>query len=208
MSATSDHPKAFQFPPVPARCVKDFEIPNEAIHADAELSKRMDECAMQLVRLSLLGIAGYGFLIKEIVAGSGGAMLTTPGSVLLFTGAACFAVALAFAFWSRELQVRCSGIQIIILRTFGKLENGGWSEGEIDTLERSLVSYREEQKDKLDRNRRCMRAAHLLLVAGAVSAVLCFGVVLMHINPDSKGAKSTPSISKQVGSSGTSAVQH
>jgi hypothetical protein len=171
-----------RFPPsaVAARSVSDFKIPDDAIRADADLSRRMDECAMELVRLSLLGIAGYGFLIREIAGIHGGLAACKNNAALLVSGAACFAVTLCFAFVSRELQVRCSGIQIAILRTFGKLENqtGGWSRGEIEILKSSLTSYRVEQKRKLEWNRHCMRGAHVFLAAGAIIIVICFAVVL------------------------------
>ncbi|HEY4089520.1 MAG TPA: hypothetical protein VGM43_26520 [Bryobacteraceae bacterium] len=172
-----------RFPPsaVAARSVNDFRIPDEAIRADADVSKRMDECAMELVRLSLLGIAGYGFLIKEIAAGfTGGLAACKNNAALIVSAAACFAITLCFAFISRELQVRCSAIQIAILRTFGKLENqtGGWSQGEIEILKSSLTSYRAEQKKKLEWNRHCMRGAHVFFAAGAIITVICFAVVL------------------------------
>jgi len=172
-----------RFPPsaVAARSVNDFRIPDEAIRADADVSRRMDECAMELVRLSLLGIAGYGFLIKEIAVGiAGGLAACKNNAALLVSGAACFAITLCFAFVSRELQVRCSGIQIAILRTFGKLENQTdvWSPGEIEILKSSLTSYRAEQRKKLEWNRYSIRAAHVFLAAGAIITVICFAVVL------------------------------
>ncbi len=207
MNATLEQPKTIPFPPLPTRCIKDFQIPDDAIHADAELSKRMDECAMQLVRLSLLGIAGYGFLIKEIAVGStSGLEACQKSAIFIIGGAACLVLSLGLAFWARELQVRCSGLQIAILRTFGKLENGGWSEDQVGTLKASLKSYRAEQRNKLDWNRRSMRMAHMLLAIGAASAVVCFFVVLRELKPESKSERAAISVSQQVGTAGKSGV--
>jgi hypothetical protein len=157
----------------------------------------MDECAMELVRLSLLGIAGYGFLLKEMAVGNASGLLACQNNApLLMTGAACLAITVCLAFVSRELQVRCSGIQIAILRTFSKLENkdDNWSQGEIDLLNASLASYRKEQKTKLEWNRYCMYFAHASLAAGVVITVICFGIILRDLKPDTNAGKQKTSL--------------
>src|ERR1700693_1348845 len=110
MAAKTAHTIPSDFPPLPTRSVKDFQIPDNAIHPDAELAKRTDDCAMELVRLSLLGIAGYGFLLREMAVGStSGLRACQEYGVCLLAGAGLLAITAWSALWARELLVRCSG---------------------------------------------------------------------------------------------------
>ncbi|MGA3213298.1 MAG: hypothetical protein ABSD20_18495, partial [Terriglobales bacterium] len=51
----------------PARCIEDIELPEQAFRADFELGERYQDFTKGLVRISLLGVAGYGFLIREVL---------------------------------------------------------------------------------------------------------------------------------------------
>jgi hypothetical protein len=162
------------------RSIKDFQIPGDAINADAELGKRTDECTMELLRLSLLGIAGYGFLLKEMAIGSPtGLAACQKHPILLLTGAGLLAITAGATLLTREWLVRCSTIQIMILRTFAKIENGGWSKDENNELTDSINSFRAEQRTKLMWTKYSLRIAHWSLTLGAVVTVVSFGVVLL-----------------------------
>src|SRR3954454_11664778 len=124
----TDRSKALfcDFPRVPTRSIDDFRIPPDAIDSDSEHAKRAEDSAMELSRLSLLGIAGYGFLLKEMaMANSSGLAACQKYAACLLTGAALLGLATSCALATRELSIRCSAIQIAILRTFVKLKNAG-----------------------------------------------------------------------------------
>jgi len=175
------------FPRLSARSIKDFEIPGEAFSADADHAKRAEDSAMELSRLSLLGIAGYGFLLKEMaMASSSGLLACQKYAWCILAGAVLFGVATSCALVTRELSIRCSAIQIAILRTIVKLGNGGWSNAETATLNEDLQNYRSNQKDKLDKARHCLLAAHLALIAGTIFTVISFGLVLFALRPEPK----------------------
>ena len=167
------------FPRLATRSIRDFCIPDDALKPDSEHAKRADDSAMELSRLSLLGIAGYGFLLKgTAMAGGSGLAACQKYAWCLISGAALLAVATSCALATRELSVRCSTLQIAILRTFTKLENGGWSDSEVSILKLELENYRVDQRNKLKVARQCLRIAHLSLAAGAVLTVVSFGLIL------------------------------
>lgn len=75
------------FPSRPARSLDDVIIPDDAIKPDNELGRRSDEAAMDLAKWALLGIAGYGFLLKEIaIQHSEGVVAGQRYAVFLITG--------------------------------------------------------------------------------------------------------------------------
>ena len=178
MNATTE-PTELEYPPLAARCLKHFEIPDDAIGADTELARRTDECAMELLRLSLLGIAGYGFLLKEMALGnSAGLAACQKYAGCLLAGAGALAITATAALLTREWSVRCSAIQIMILRTYAKLESGGWAPDEENTLRKSLPPYRAEQRKKLTRAKySCEQPTSVLrleLSSRSYRSVLCF----------------------------------
>jgi hypothetical protein len=183
----TDQSKALfcDFPRVPTRSIDDFIIPRDAIDSDSEHAKRADESAMELSRLSLLGIADYGFLLKEMaMANSSGLVACQRYAACLVTGAALLGLATSCALWTRELSIRCSAIQIAILRTFVKLKNGGWSDEQTKILREDLHNYRSNQKRKLDIARHCLFVAHVALAAGTIVTVVSFALVLFALKPE------------------------
>ena len=172
------------FPRLSARSIKDFTIPPDAIDVDSDYAKRAEDSAMELARLSLLGIAGYGFLLKEMaMTSSSGLVACQKYATCILAGAILLGVATSCALYTRELSIRCSAFQINILRTVIKLDNGGWSPEETNTLREDLEDYRSNQKNKLDKARHLLFIAHLALVAGTVFTVLSFGLVLFALKP-------------------------
>lgn len=182
-------PKAdrLEFPPLAARSIKDFRVPDDAINPDPELGKRTDQSAMELLRLSLLGIAGYGFLLKEMAMGnSAGLAACQEHHIWLLAGAGLLAITASAALMTREWLVRCSWIQIMILRTFVKLENDGWADSEKSQLRESIHLFRAEQKMKLTWSKYGLRTAHICLSFGAIVTVVSFGLVLLALQPEPK----------------------
>jgi len=134
---------------------------------------------MDLAKWALLGIAGYGFLLKEMALTNSGALLACQRfAAVLITGASFLAAAAALALGSKERLIRCAVFQIYILRSLKKLSNGGWTEQETATLNNELASYRTAQKRNIAIAALCLRLAHGFMAAGAVVTVICFGLVL------------------------------
>jgi len=168
-----------EFPSVPARSLEDISVPEDVSRIDNDLAKRSDEAAMDLAKWALLGIAGYGFLLKEMaVPSSGGLFACQRYAAVLILGAAFFAAAAAFALGSKERLIRCAVYQMYILRSLKKLENGGWSEQQTAALHADLAAYRTGQKKNIVLASRWLRLAHGCLAAGAIVTVVCFGLVL------------------------------
>lgn len=170
----------YDFPSIPARSLDDLSIPDDAMRIDNELAKRSDESAMDLAKWALLGIAGYGFLLKEMALPNRAGLLTCQKyAVFLITGASLLALAAAFALGSKERLIRCAVYQMNILRSLKKLGNGGWSEQQTATLHNDLTRYRTEQKKNIVIASRCLRLAHFLLAAGAIATVVCFVLIIL-----------------------------
>jgi hypothetical protein len=165
--------------------MKDYAIPADAINADSEHAQRAADSAMELSRLSLIGIAGYGFLLKEMaMANSSGLLACQKYAACILAGIFFLGVATSCALYTRELTIRCSAIQIDILRTVTKLDNGDWSSANEKLLREDLETYRANQRHKLDRARHLLLSAHLALVAGTIFTVLSFGLVLFALKPE------------------------
>lgn len=184
------------FPSLPARSLEDLSIPFDAMNLDNELAKRSDEAAIDLAKWALLGIGGYGFLLKEMVLPNSAGLLACQRYAGFFiTGASLLAAAAAFALGSKERLIRCAVLQMYILRSLKKLGNGGWSEQEAAVLKKDLASYRTVQKKNITIASLWLRLAHGCLAAGAVVTVICFGLVVFSVK-----APNAPSSVKAVAS--------
>jgi hypothetical protein len=73
---------------VRATRLSDIELPEAAYKADFELGSRYGDFVKEMVRLSLLGIAGYGFLVKVILTPVGLRDLSVATLILMASGIA------------------------------------------------------------------------------------------------------------------------
>jgi hypothetical protein len=163
-------------------CIKEV-----AYQADFAQSERANDAAMELSRLALLGVAGYGFLLKEVAMANGHALNAVQQyGALIIAGATLLGLAACFALYTRELSVQCTAYQLSILRTFTKLENGGWSQSDTVSLQADLSTFRDQQRSRLRIARLTLRAAHWLLISGTLLTVLNFAVVLLAARPEVK----------------------
>lgn len=182
-----------EFPKLPARSLEDLRIPEDAIKLDNEIAKRSDGAAMDLAKWALLGVAGYGFLLKEVAMSSPSALLACQKfGAALIVGAFLLAASAGLALVSKERLIRCSVIQMYILRILKKLNNGGWSEQQTSILEKELANRREIQKKNIVLAERCLRYAHWLLGIGAFVTVLCFALVLFSMRVAAVSAPDKP----------------
>jgi len=79
--------------PYPARSIADLELDDRVYKADFEITNRYQGFSKELVRISLLGLGVYGFLIKEGKA----IPATEVQKVVAMCGAVAFALCAACA---------------------------------------------------------------------------------------------------------------
>jgi hypothetical protein len=174
--------RALGLPSLPARSLADVTVPDDALKPDSELGKRTEEAAMELARWALLGIAGYGFLLKEMAMPNSEALRACQKYwFVLLVGLILLGFAAACALVSKERTILCSTFQVVIFRTLKKIENGGWSESEETLLKEDLGYFRSAQKKNVAINKWFLQFAHCFLVAGTVVTVICFGLVILSL---------------------------
>jgi hypothetical protein len=90
---------------IPSRSIEDIELPEHAYKADFDMGKRGQDFSKELVRFSLFGVAGYGFLIKEILDRAEVIEITKrgPGLVLVSGGLLCLVFATGLGLNCQEL---------------------------------------------------------------------------------------------------------
>lgn len=152
--------------------LKDVDIPEASWKADFDVVERYQSFANEMMRISLLGIAGYGFLIKEICMKDRQfySMLQVLKSSFGI-GAICFLVTLIFSLAHRFTSTACLYYQVQIMRGLKRLENPHWSD--------------EEKKDELlfiencrKRQREISNTSHYILITASVDLFLDFYLLL------------------------------
>jgi hypothetical protein len=170
---------------IPARRLSDIELSENSFKADFELTDRFQAFSTELVRLALLGIAGYGFLISEVLVKSDGgqANLLRLGahSKSLGLGVALLGFSAALALAHRFFSTGCLVRQIKILRTLKRAENPQWTEEERERDQALLKEAREEQRRILRTCNRVLLASAALLVGGAAAVAYVFAAILFSV---------------------------
>lgn len=167
---------------IPARRIEDIELPESAFSADFELGKRYQGFLKEMVRFALLGIAGYGFLIKEVIEPRGN--ITAGQESIILASLACLAFTVGFGLYCGELNKACLRMQITILRLLQRLSSEKWtnpaysSPEEVakwqNANERDLGRIRECQRYNLRRARYIMRSTVWSLAVGIVLTAIAF----------------------------------
>ncbi|WP_147303540.1 hypothetical protein [Rhodohalobacter sp. SW132] len=167
---------------IPARKLSDITLPDDTYNADFQLTDRYQAFSTELIRFSLFGIAGYGFLIANVVVKSDEHLKTfTEQAALLGAGIVFLGLAMALALAYRFFSTGCLAYQISILRTLTRLENPHWTAEELEASEQRLNRERKEQLRTLRFCHRCLMASVASLVGGAVCVVYVFAAVLFGI---------------------------
>ena len=156
-----------------AKKLNDVDIPEASWKADFDIVERYQSFSNEMMRISLLGIAGYGFLIKEICMKDSKfySMLQILKSSFGI-GIICLLVTLIFSLAHRFTSTACLYHQIQIMRGLKRLENLHWSE--------------EEKKDELlfiencrKRQREISNYSHYILITASVGFVLGFLFIII-----------------------------
>jgi hypothetical protein len=130
----------------PAKHLSDVDIPDASWKPDFDITDRYQSYANELMRLSILGIAGYGFLIKEIYMSPNRHIfnLRNQENYLLF-GAIFLGLSLSFVLAHRFYSTQCLYYQIVIMRSLKRLGNHHWTDEEKKTEEHFLKKFRKTQ---------------------------------------------------------------
>ena len=155
----------------PGRFISDLEVPDTIWKADFDIVDRYQSFANELMRVALLGIAAYGFLIKEVcLSENSNYSVEKMFTSLAGFGLCSLTISLIFALIHRFFSTSCLFYQILIIRSLKRLENQHWSDADKD-LERDFLKYvREAQRNK-------SRASHSILIATVV--FFAIGFILM-----------------------------
>ena len=165
---------------VPAKTLADIEIAEGVYSPDFAIVDRYQAFSAELARLSLVGVAGYGFLISQLASkqpDTFGTVLRSQTSVLMF-GVTFLGLALALALRHRFASTQCLYDQVTILRSLQRLASDQWTDDE-KTAERLFlerVRHKQHQAAKL-----ChygLMAGGLALTVGFVAVVVAFYRVL------------------------------
>jgi hypothetical protein len=154
--------------------LKDIELDEKMWKPDFDIVSRYQSFETEIIRLSLLGIAGYGFLISQIEMPDRRQMFQTlkeQKGVLLF-GLITLGLSLTIALAHRFLSTSCLFHQINILRGLKRLENEHWTEEEKNDERKRIEITRLIQ-------RRTSRTCHYSLMVAA--GLLGIGLIMVVI---------------------------
>lgn len=163
-----------------AKSLKDVEIPDASWKPDFDLADRYQCFANELMRIALLGIAGYGFLIKEL-CGKGNRMESGLANCL-WIGAVCLCLSLTLVLAHRFLSTSCLYCQILIMRSLKRLDNSHWTEVEKDNERKFLDNTRNAQKKKSKFSHFVLVSAATFFATGFIFVIAVFHNLLLTIS--------------------------
>ncbi|HEY0021764.1 MAG TPA: hypothetical protein VGB24_02610 [Longimicrobium sp.] len=168
---------------LPARSLVDISLSEDAFRSDFEITDKYQGFSAELVRLALLGIAGYGFLLSNLALNNAQPSDFFEKLVkfrwLLGVGVVSLGVAAASALAHRFFSTDCLSHQVTILRLLKRANAEHWTPEEKAADRERLTREREEQMHDLRRCRRLLWVAAGALVLGASAVVLSFAAVLL-----------------------------
>jgi hypothetical protein len=178
--------------PYPAKSIADLELDEKVYKPDFEITSKFQAFSKELVRISLLGLGLYGFLMK--LGGESGHQQLVPATeiqkVVALGGAVAFAVCAGCALMHGVMSSQCLGHQLVISRYFGRLEGDRWDESHKESFRQEIRRQQSEQRNVLIRGNRLLLLATIFLIVGALLVAFCCG--LMIFEPSAHGAGSLP----------------
>jgi hypothetical protein len=158
-----------------AKALSDVEIQDSTWKPDFDLVDRYQSFANELMRIALLGIAGYGFLIKEICLKNDKYMpMLADFKYHICIGIIFLILSLALILTHRFLSTSCLYRQILIMRSLKRLENGNWSEEEKKDERLFLKTTREGQRKASYRSDITLKIASVFFGLGFVFVLIVF----------------------------------
>ena len=158
-----------------ARFLTDVDIPEESWKPDFDIVDRYQNFANELMRISLLGIAGYGFLIKEICMKDPKYFTIFSGLAdPVWSGAICLCISLVLVLAHRFFSTSCLFYQILIMRSLKRLNNPHWTENEKELENKFLKGARVTQRIKSRTSHFILISASVFFSIGLISVVIVF----------------------------------
>ncbi|MEG9434911.1 hypothetical protein JAO29_01805 [Edaphobacter sp. HDX4] len=165
---------------LPARSMQDLALQDDVTRPDFELGQHDLELSKELTRLSFLGIAGYGFLIKEVVL-RGDVELRALVSTKWFTvpGVILLGIAAGSSLWHAQTATHCLDLQVEICRLLQRKTNDGWEPEERSQNDEDLGTRRNEQSKVIKKKRLLLGIAVWALILGGLIVAADFGWILL-----------------------------
>jgi hypothetical protein len=170
---------------VPSKSIKDIKLAEDSYKADFELSKRYSDFVKEITRFSLLGIAGYGFLIEKVVGPEHLAVMASGTTlILVIIGLVALVSSAGLGLYCGQLNTACLLMQVSILRLLQRRQADRWNNpalsSEIDVEawksanEGDLRTLREGQAATLARAHSMQRVTVWLLILGLIATAGVF----------------------------------
>ena len=165
----------------PARLLSDLDVPETVWKADFDIADRYQGFANEIMRIALLGIGGYGFLIKELLTSSNGLCQTLirGNKIYVSMGAVSLGLSFILVLSHRFYSAVCLYYQLLIVRSLKRLENSQWSEEEKQTEQRFLKHTRDSQRYRAILSRRLLIGSAIFFGAGFLFVIVVFLRMLM-----------------------------
>jgi hypothetical protein len=165
-----------------------LSVDRDAYEADLAIVDRYQAFSAELLRLSLLAITGYGFLISNIdlhaPTTADDRVLLHPWTVLaLIVGAVAFGLSAATALGHRYFATDCITHFVRRLRLTKRAGNLLDDDGERQALLRAIRQEQQSLVNDVDRCRWLLLASCVFLVLGAGCVAFAFASTLHHVMP-------------------------
>lgn len=164
------------------RYLSEVPLEAEAYKADLEVVDRYQAFSTELLRLALLGIAGYGFLLSQIIFGNteSAEFLTRlqRGQWLLALGLAALGVSAGAALMHRFYSTDCITHHIRFLRLHRTAQRLAPASSEREGREAQALSERRSLENDLELCKWSLLVSAVALCSGAVAVVATFGQTL------------------------------
>jgi|HubBroStandDraft_6_1064221.scaffolds.fasta_scaffold56074_3 hypothetical protein len=170
--------------PYPARSIADLELEDKVYRPDFEISSKFQALSKELVRISLLGLGVYGFLLKLATdTPSGGVYLRAlqKDKYIVLGGTVAFAICAAGGLLHSFLSNQCLGHQLVISRYFGRLEGNRWDERQKEHFREEIRRQQKSQRSVLIFGNSCLLLATIALICGAVLTAVCSSLMLFRM---------------------------
>ena len=134
---------------------------------DLEIADRFDALATEILRIALLGIGAYGFLLSEIIFPTGNPALSIEEIKWpLGVGVAMLGISVGFALAHRYFSTLCIYQHVRLIRAIGSLDNA--------------LALQAKRRFQLHRRicGKCMLGAVICMSVGALSVALTFAAQL------------------------------
>jgi hypothetical protein len=165
--------EAVDLSPVAARSTEDISVKEDTYKADFDLAAKFQAFSKELVRISLLGLAAFGFLIKIAVDRTELLSALRRQSVPAVIGVSAFALCAASALLHGYLGSKCLYYQLNILRHLQRLGSDRWNDHDKKISLDFVANQRRKQASALKLSAILLLIATFSLVAGAFSVAFC-----------------------------------